>query len=349
MARKAKPPRLVQLGTTWYVAYSDGGRSQRDSLRTEDLQVAQQRFQGWLKSRDEDRAARKPQTLAGAWRLYIEQHGPTVASPITLEHTSKKLIVCFGDRLLTDISRKEIEAYGKARIDGANGWKPVSQGTVRKELTILRAVFNFMVRRVEPKECRVNLSDLSYVPLPARPPARDRVLDADELEIIRTACRPLDDTRIDRLSRYLWLLMETGARSEALRTLKWDQVDLDARLIRLNPWGRNQTNKRRPIIPISDHLLPILRRSFDERSGEYVLDHRGDVRKSVERFCERYQIEGVTAHTFRHTLATRMAQAGVEMRDIAAMLGDTMVTVERNYLHLSPQYLRSALDKLKAA
>jgi integrase len=81
----------------------------------------------------------------------------------------------------------------------------------------------------------------------------------------------------------------------------------------------------------------------------FVLDHPGQIRKSVERFCERHGLVDVTAHTFRHTLATRMAQAGVSMPEIAAMLGDTMATVEKNYLHLSPQFLRGALAKLKAA
>ena len=348
MPRKELPPRLDQIGSVWYVIYSDDGRSKRNSLRTEDLQVAQQRFQGWLKGRQEDRVARTPQTLANAWRLYIEQHGPTTASPESLEHCSKKILVWFGDRLLTDISRADIEAYGRARVDGHSDWRPVKSGTVRKELAILRAVFNFMVKKVEPKEYRVNPMDLAYVPIPPRSAPRDRILSADELEKIRRVCAPTIDG-LTRISRYMWLLMETGARSEALRTLKWDQVDFEAGLIRLNPHGRNQTNKRRPIIPISDDLMPVLRDAFRTRKNEWVLDHGGQIKKSVERFSERHKLVGVTAHTFRHTLATRMAQAGVEMRDIAAMLGDSIATVEKNYLHLSPGYLRGALAKLKAA
>lgn len=349
MARKQLPPRLKEAGGVWYVYFSEDGRSQRTSLRTGDLQVAQDRFQGWMKARSEDNASRDPLTLAGAFRLYIEQHGPTVASPETLEHVSKKLVAWFGDMTLADITRKDIEAFSKARIEGKLGKRAVSPGTVRKELTILRAVFNFMVKKVEPKEYRVNQADLAYVPLPPRPPARDRVLTDSELAMIRGKCEPKDGQRMDRLSRYLWLLMETGARSEALRTLTWDQVDLDAGLIRLNPWGRHQTTKRRPTIPISEDLQPILARCKEEATTDYVLDHNGLIRKSMERFCERNNLDGVTAHTFRHTLATRMAQAGVPMPDIAAMLGDSIATVEKNYLHLSPQYLRGALSKLKAA
>jgi len=147
----------------------------------------------------------------------------------------------------------------------------------------------------------------------------------------------------------MWLLMETGARSEALRTLKWEQVDMKTKLITLNPWGRNQTIKHRPIIPISDDLHSVLAIAKEQAENAWVLDHGGTINKSVERFCDRHGLQSVASHTFRHTLATRMAEAGVEMRDIAAMLGDSIKTVENNYLHLSPQYLRGALEKIKVA
>ena len=301
-----------------------------------------------MKAQGDDKLASNPQTLAGAVRMYIEQHGPTVASPETLEHVSKMLLVWFGEKTLAEITRKDVEAFTKARLEGTIGKRKVSAGTVRKELGILRAIFNFMVKKVEPKEHRVSQSVLAYVPLPPKPPARDRVLSDGELASIRRHITPGIE-RMDRISRYLWLLLETGARSEALRSLTWDQVDLKAGIIKLNPWGRNQTTKRRPTIPVSDDLLPVLVRAKDEATTAWVLDHTGQIRKSMERFCERHHLDGVTAHTFRHTLATRMSQAGVPMPDIAAMLGDSIATVEKNYLHLSPQHLRGALARLKAA
>lgn len=264
-------------------------------------------------------------------------------------HITDRLVEWFGEKTLLQITRKDCEAYAKARMTGMNGRRAVKAGTARKELTILRAVFNFMVEKVEPKELRVSKSELAYVPLPARPPARERVLNDAELKLVRVACQPLDGERIKRIHLFLWLLMETGARSAALRQLTWSQVDLQAKLIRLNPWGRNQTNKRRPVVPITDDLYPILKTAHEQAINNYVLDHDGEIRKSMDRFTEAYKLDGVTAHTFRHTLATRMAQAGVEMRDIAAMLGDSIATVEKNYLHLSPHYLRGALAKLKAA
>jgi integrase len=349
MARKALPPRLVESGGVWYVIYSDAGRSQRASLRTEDIQVAQERFQGWLKARQDDVLAHVPQTFASACRMYLEQHGPTVSSPETLAHVLKCLVIRFGDRNLSQITRADVELYTKDRLSGVIKKRKVSNATVRKELGIMRAVFNFMVKRVEPKELRVDFKDLSYIPLPPKPPARDRVLSSEELELIRISNKiPDNGERMSRISRYLWLLMETGARAEALRSLTWAQIDFDNGIIRLNPWGRNQTTKRRPTIPMSDDLILVLKHAKAEATSDWVIDHRGQIRKSMERFCETHRLSKVTAHTFRHTLATRLAQANVSMTEIAAMLGDSIATVEKNYLHISPQFLRGALQKLKA-
>lgn len=353
MPQEQKPPRLDKSSSgVWYVKYSADGRSQRASLRTEDIQIAQERFQGWLKEHAADKVAAVHTTVAGAFRLYIEQHGKDVESPETLEHVSKALSVWFGGRHLSDITRLDIERYTRARIKGVDfdpPKRPVKPGTVRKELAIFRAVFNFMALRVEPKTSRIDKAQLCYIPLPPKAEPRNRVLSETELALIRRECAPpADGSRMDRISRYLLLLIETGARSEAIRSLTWDQIDLKAGIIRLNPWGRNQTTKRRPIIPISDDLMPILVLAHSQATTTWVLDHSGQIRKTMERFCERHRLEAVTAHTFRHTLATRLAEAGVDMRDIAAMLGDSMATVEKNYLHLSPGYLRGALDKIKS-
>jgi integrase len=52
----------------------------------------------------------------------------------------------------------------------------------------------------------------------------------------------------------------------------------------------------------------------------------------------------VTPHTLRHTWATLAARAGFSMYQIAGVLGDTVSTVERNYLKHSPDHLRDAVN-----
>jgi integrase len=352
MARKELPPRLKEFDGTWYVVFSEGGRSQRQSLRTADLSIAQSRFQGWLDARQKFAQAQKSPTFELAFKLYMEQHAERrTTSPETIAFIGTQLNWYFGEMRLEDITSKDILDYTAKRLKGVRTpettKRAVKPGTVRKELTIMRAVFNFMVKRVEPKELRCDTRHLCYIEIPSKPAPRQRVLSEVELARLRELCTPADEpARIDRLHRYLWLLMETGARAGALRDLKWDQVDFKNGFIVLNPWGREQTKKRRPTLPISQTLLPILERASRQRINDYVLDHPGQIRKSFDRFMEKHQFDSVTAHTFRHTFATHLAQNGVSMVEISQLLGDQLTTVEKNYLHYSPEYLRSAINSL---
>jgi integrase len=52
----------------------------------------------------------------------------------------------------------------------------------------------------------------------------------------------------------------------------------------------------------------------------------------------------MTPHTLRHTWATLAARAGVDLYAIAGVLGDTLSTVEKNYLHHAPDHLRGAIN-----
>jgi integrase len=258
--------------------------------------------------------------------------------------------------LIEDITAKDVQKYiverkGGLRITNPDGTKErkrcVTDGTIRKEMSIMRAMFNFMIKRVEPRELRTSADKLCYIEMPARPAPRDRVLSDVELIAIRNLIAlPAKPAVLSRVNLYIWMLMETGARSGAVRDLTWDQIDLEAGIIKLNPYGRVQTNKRRPIIPISADLLAVLKREDETKTGSFLLGHSGQIRKSFERFCDKHDFASVTAHTFRHTFATRLAQNGASMVEIAQLLGDSIMTVEKNYLHYAPEYLRNAIDRL---
>ena len=79
---------------------------------------------------------------------------------------------------------------------------------------------------------------------------RERVLTVGEM------ARLWDAAEQSHLRMFLLLLLGTAARPEAVLQLTRFQCDLERRLIDLNPPGRVQNKKRRPVVPMPDFLAP---------------------------------------------------------------------------------------------
>ena len=97
-------------------------------------------------------------------------------------------------------------------------------------------------------------------------------------------------------------------------------------------------------VPISAKLLAILVRAKGEAISSYVCDSPSDVHFMVKAIGRELKIDGLSPHVFRHTWATRAVERGVVIAKVAAFLGDNEETVRKNYVHLSQDYLRDALE-----
>jgi integrase len=236
---------------------------------------------------------------------------------------------------------------------------------VRRELGVLRAAINHAYKNGR-------LTRVVALHLPDRPEPRDRWLTRAEvarligggLGFTFAKCSDLrtrnekwvvwDRERAHaRLHLPLFILLGayTGARKEAILSLRWSQVDLDAGRIDYNTPGARRTNKRRTRIPIPTKLLSHLRRArlrgvelgfVVNEDGKRI----GDVKRGFASACRRAGLDDVSPHVLRHTCATWLMQRGVPMWDAAGFLGMSRETLERVYGHQHPDYLRSAAEAL---
>ena len=88
------------------------------------------------------------------------------------------------------------------------------------------------------------------------------------------------------------------------------QVDIKRRLIKLNPDGRKQTKRYRPVVPISETLLPWLEQSGGPR---YVLYHGkpvASVKKSLAKAVAAAGLKDVSPYCLRHIMATELRTRG---------------------------------------
>jgi integrase len=265
---------------------------------------------------------------------YAQEHGPETASPWRIAAAVKPLVGFWHGRTVADVTRESCRAYAKSR----SGRSP---GTVRRELGVLRAAINHAHR-----EGRI--TRMVAVHLPDRPPARDRWLTRKEAAALLRAALREPRVRL-YLPLFILLGLYTGARKEAILSLRWAQLDLDAGRIDFNAPGARKTNKRRALIPIPAKLLGHLRRAR-ARGAElgYVINDNGlrlrDVKRGFASACSRAGLSKVTPHTLKHSCATWLMQKGVPTWEVAGYLATSRETIERVYGHHHPDYLKSASE-----
>lgn len=224
--------------------------------------------------------------------------------------------------------------YGERRAG-----EGVSSGTIRREITTLRAALHWAAQQQPPWIDRA-----PHVEMPEKPPPRDRWLTRAELDRLVAA------SVLPHIRLFVLLAYHTAARRGAILELTWDRVDLAGRRIAYAKPGRRETKKRRATVPINTVLLDELQQARRLALTEHVIEFRGrpvlSIRRGFEEACRRAGIDGCTPHTIRHTAASHMVMAGVPLAQVARMLGDTEEMVEKVYGKWSPDYLRDAADAL---
>ena len=206
--------------------------------------------------------------------------------------------------------------------------------TIRNELSAIRSALKWAaVKPAEP------------LALPAMP-------ESDVQHLSKSQFRKfLDGCSAPHVRLFAQIAVTTGARSTALRELKWNRVDLERGLVDLNPRGRFQTpNKRRATVPINDVLLPLLEDAKAGALTDWVIEYQGgpiaSIRKGFEAASKRSGIH-CTPHMLRHSAAVWMAEARTPMEEIAAYLGhkNPLITA-RVYARFHPDYLRRGAKAL---
>lgn len=327
----------------WEIRWTEDRRSMRKSTKTADLAMAERALAEFILGRQAKTSATVPQILDA----YVDHLRAKCKPGAERRRYAAANLKEHFTGAVPDITIDSVEAYGCARRASRIGRRCTSDGTLRQELSTLGAALAHAVRS--------RLIDKAAVPeiqLPDAPPPKDFWFDeVESQQLLAVANLHLADDPLHRGGLFTWIAMETASRKRAIEDLRWAQVDLRARLIRLNPEGRRQTAKRRPTVPISSALLQVLERAYAVRRGDLVLGNASSIERPFATLCRAaHRATGnekflrATPHCLRHTWATLAARAGVSLFEIAGVLGDDLSTVQRVYAHHCPNYLRNAVD-----
>lgn len=277
MPRRNKGPHLKwrQERNCWEIRWFEQGDKRSKTTGTDERSKAEEKLATFILGTEPvnqcDPAAR---FIVDVLNDYCVEKAPSSADPVRTAYAVEALIGFWQGLTVSEISEKSCREYCTFR--------KVSNGTTRRELATLGAALTY-----DFKQGRLTVRP--HVWMPPQPESKDRWLTRHEIAALLRTARNSKQARF-HMPLFILIGLYTGARKEAILSLRWPQVDLERGLIDFNQPGRARTNKGRPIIPIprrlmtflrlakkrgteTGHLFSILRRVTDSNGQRRVIHH----------------------------------------------------------------------------
>ena len=279
-----------------------------------------------------------------AMKEYLEKVSKVTKVPTTYRHEREKykmFLSQFGHIRVRNITPKMIEDYKVMRE------REVTGATVNRDLALLKHFYNTMIAWGYAKENPVR--GVRYFKETMGPP---RFLTEEEIVRLLDACERIQgwNKTTPYLKAIILLALNTGLRKGNLMALRWDQVDLQRRLITVPRTKNGEFH----IVPMSDAVVDELRRLLKQRlqGAEYVFAPPGkDAQRDLRKAWVRVKRESGISPTFRfhdlrHTFASYLVMKGVDLRSVQTLMGHKDITMTLRYSHLSPGHLQEAVNRI---
>jgi len=281
-----------------------------------------------------------------AWKL--ERKSSTVYSE--RKRIDTILIPYFGQDPLHTITRKDVERFikyrrerGRIRKRKGSRVSGVSAASSNRDLCRLKSMLK---KAVEWGHIEAN-------PAGGITQAREQIKPANYLS--KVEAQALLDTCDDYVSPVFTLAVYTGMRWGEIMALKWKDVDFDLDLITVRD-PKNREDRHIPMIqPVKDSLSPHQPKKDGKAIGitkqVFINAKTGktynDLRKALSRGLKAAGVtRHIRFHDLRHTAASNLVMAGVDLRTLGAILGHKDPKMTQRYAHLAPEHLKEAMEKL---
>jgi integrase len=230
---------------------------------------------------------------------------------------------------LDKVRGADMARYRDTRLAGG-----ASGNTVRLDLALISHLFE-VARKDWGLETLENPVKACRKPKLSR--GRDRRLLPGEERALLKYCGEVGNQRLELT---ITLAIETAMRrSELVRGLRWEDVDLDRRLAFL----RDTKNGESRTVPLSTKATAALREAQGASKG-FILDVYPDViTHDFVEACKQCGIQDLRLHDLRHEATSRLFEKGFNMMEVSTITGHKSLSMLKRYTHLRPADL---LDRL---
>jgi integrase len=328
MPRKSKGPRLYLDRERKQWVIRDGSSFVRTGCAEPDNEGAEKQLAEYIARKYRPAAVASP-LIADVLLVYAQERLPKTRAADKAAHNISNLTLFWGKKRADDVNSDNCAAFAKDRPPAA----------ARRDLEVLRAALLYWNKH------KAALSRIPAVVLPDKSQPRERWLTQEEARRLRKAAM-----KYPHLYRFVILGLKTGSRSGVLLNLRWDQIDLRRGVMDRKAIGESEaSNKRKPPVRLGKSVVRLMRR-WKAKDGKipYVVHYDGlpikKLRRSWAAACKEAKIKNASPHTLRHTRATWLMQAGIDMWEAAGALGMSVNVLTRVYGKHSPDFQSRAAE-----
>jgi integrase len=245
------------------------------------------------------------------------------------------LLEFFGYCPLAQITPNLLSSYkSKRRAEGA------SPRTINYELALMGHAFSMAIKEWE----WVSENPVQKI-------FKEKVSNQVERWLTLEEEEKLLDASSDWLREIICFAVSTGLRQGEILNLRWPQIDFSRGTMSI----LEQKNQGKDTLPLNKTAQAILREKAKRRNGgsDIVFPNGngqkiddGNLRRAFYSAVRKAKIRRLRFHDLRHTFATRLVQAGVDLYAVQKLGRWKNVSMVMRYAHHYPESLRSGVEAL---
>jgi len=301
---------VFKKGKNWYIDYYDQNRRRRREMigpnKRQAEIVLQKRKVEVAEGKFLDIRKERTVSFKEMAREYIEVYSRPNKSSCRRDKISVK-------HLLSFFGEKALQNISPLDVEKykQKRVKEVAPSTVNREIACLKAIFN-----------------------------KAKELEKEEITKLVEACP-------EYMKSIVIVALNTGMRRGELLKLKWNDIDFRNRIIYILETKNNEIRK----IPMNNVTFKTLLKVRKNPKSPYVFCKKDgspykDIRESFKKALKKAGIQNFRFHDLRHTFASHLVMAGVDLKTVQELLGHKTFTMTLRYSHLSPDHKRRAVDIL---
>ena len=336
---------LFKRGDVWWMRFNYQGKQIRRSTEVTDRNLAERiydKVRGQIaEGKWFERVLGDEKTVQELLERYLEDYSAPNKAPGTHRRDkslSAHLVHAFGSFQLTTVRPALLAEYkSRRRREGA------APKTINDELKLLGHAYKLAMMEWE-----------WVTDNPVQRVSREKVRNLIERWLSREEETRLLAASPSWLREIIVFALHTGLRQGEILDLQWPQVDLFRRTITI----LEQKNGAKDTLPMNETALGVLtaRANVQPLQTGYVFfneaGNRRDARNVLRAFypaMTKARIEKFRFHDLRHTWATRLVQAGVDLYTVQKLGRWKTVSMMTRYAHHYSESLRAGaqvLDRL---